>query len=77
MEFYTEEQRMIRDTARDFAIDQLAPHAAQWDKDLWIPDEVVTRMGELGLLGMMVEEQWGGSYTDHTAYALAVEEIAA
>jgi alkylation response protein AidB-like acyl-CoA dehydrogenase len=77
MEFYTEEQRMIRDTARDFAIEQLAPNAAQWEKDLWIPDEVVTRMGELGLLGMMVEEQWGGSYTDYIAYALAIEEIAA
>ncbi|MBL8514590.1 MAG: acyl-CoA dehydrogenase family protein, partial [Betaproteobacteria bacterium] len=76
-DFLTEEQRMIRDMARDFAREQLAPHAAQWDKDKWIPDEVVAHMGELGLLGMVVPEEWGGSFSDYTAYAAAIEEIAA
>nr|WKF61628.1 Acyl-CoA dehydrogenase [Paraburkholderia busanensis] len=74
---YTDEQRMIRDAARDFATEQLAPHAAQWDRDGRLPDEVVAQMGELGLLGMIVPAQWGGSYTDYVAYALAIEEIAA
>src|ERR1700761_1144324 len=77
MEFYSEEQQLIRDTARDFATEELKPHAAKWDRDGAIPDAVVAKMGELGLLGMMVPEQWGGSYTDYIAYALAIEEIAA
>ena len=76
-DFLTDEQRMIRDMARDFAQEQLAPHAAQWEKDKWIPDSVVAQMGGLGLLGMVVPEEWGGSFSDYTAYALAIEEIAA
>lgn len=76
-DFYTEDQRMIRDMARQFAQNELAPHAAQWERDKWIPDAVVTQMGELGLLGMMVPEEYGGSYSDYVAYALAEEEIAA
>ncbi|MCY1287614.1 Acyl-CoA dehydrogenase [compost metagenome] len=73
----TEEQRMIRDMARDFARSEVAPKAQAWDKAGWIDDAVVAQMGELGLLGMVVPEQWGGSYTDYVAYALAVEEVAA
>ena len=76
-DFLTDEQRMIRDMARDFAQEQLAPNAAQWEKDKWIPDEVVAHMGDLGLLGMVVPEEWGGSFSDYIAYAAAIEEIAA
>jgi len=77
VEFYSEEQRMIRDSAREFARQELKPHAAQWDRDGWISDAAVARLGEMGLLGMMVPDEWGGSYTDYVAYALALEEIAA
>ncbi|MBC2657537.1 acyl-CoA dehydrogenase family protein [Pseudomonas sp. MSSRFD41] len=73
----TEEQVMIRDMARDFARGEIAPHAQAWEKAGWIDDALVRKMGELGLLGMVVPEQWGGSYLDYVAYALAVEEIAA
>lgn len=73
----TEDQRLVRDAARDFAQSVLAPHAAQWDRDAALPDEVVRQMGELGLLGMLVPEAQGGSKTDDLAYALAIEEIAA
>lgn len=76
-DFFTEEQRMIRDAARDFSLQCLAPHAAQWDRDGRLPDEIISQMGELGLLGMIVPPEWGGSYTDYLAYALALEEIAA
>jgi alkylation response protein AidB-like acyl-CoA dehydrogenase len=76
-EFYTEEQRMIRDAAREFAREQLAPNAAKWEKDHWIADAAVSQLGDLGLLGMVVPEGWGGSYTDYVAYAIAVEEVAA
>lgn len=73
----TEDQRLVRDAARDFAQSVLAPHAAQWDRDAALPDEVVRQMGELGLLGMLVPEEQGGSKSDDLAYALAIEEIAA
>ena len=73
----TEDQRMVRDMAQEFAQNELAPHAAAWDKACALPDAVITKMGELGLLGMVVPEEWGGTYTDYVAYALAVEEIAA
>ncbi|MBD8123999.1 acyl-CoA dehydrogenase family protein [Pseudomonas lutea] len=73
----TEEQVMIRDMARDFARNEIAPHAQAWEKAGWIDDALVAKLGELGLLGMIVPEQWGGSYIDYVAYALAVEEISA
>ena len=73
----TEEQVMIRDMARDFARNEIAPHAQAWEKAGWIDDGLVAKMGELGLLGMIVPDEWGGSYIDYVAYALAVEEISA
>ncbi|MBP2697985.1 acyl-CoA dehydrogenase family protein [Pseudomonas aeruginosa] len=73
----TEEQRMIRDMARDFSRTEVAPKAQAWEKAGWIDDELVHQMGELGLLGMVVPDQWGGTYIDYVAYALAVEEISA
>ncbi|MGP8470876.1 acyl-CoA dehydrogenase family protein [Burkholderia sp. PR2] len=76
-ELYTEDQRMIRDAARAFATEALAPNAAQWDHDAHLPDAVVAQLGELGLLGMIVPQELGGAYTDYVAYALAIEEIAA
>nr|WP_250534974.1 acyl-CoA dehydrogenase family protein [Caballeronia sp. AZ10_KS36] len=75
--FLTEEQRMIRDAARQFSAEVLAPNAGQWDRDGAIPDAVVRQLGELGLLGMIVPAELGGTYSDYTAYALAMEEIAA
>jgi alkylation response protein AidB-like acyl-CoA dehydrogenase len=75
--FLTDEQRMIRDAARDFATHVLAPHAGDWDRDARLPDAVVRQLGELGLLGMIVPSEWGGTFSDYVAYALAIEEIAA
>ncbi len=76
-DLYTEDQRMILDAARAFSAEVLAPNAAQWDRESHLPDEIVAQMGELGFLGMIVPADWGGSYTDYVAYALALEEIAA
>ena len=73
----TEEQEMIRATAREFAEAELAPHAPEWDRNAEFPAEAVHRMGELGFLGMLVPEAWDGSNTGHVSYALALEEIAA
>lgn len=77
IDFYSEEQRMIRDAARQFATEVLQPDAASWDRQGNLPDSVVRQLGELGLLGMIVPETFGGSYTDYLSYALALEEIAA
>lgn len=74
--FLTEEQRMIRDAARQFATEVLAPNAGQWDREGALPDSVIRQLGELGLLGMIVPAELGGTFSDYTAYALAMEEIA-
>ncbi|HQZ46275.1 MAG TPA: acyl-CoA dehydrogenase family protein [Usitatibacteraceae bacterium] len=76
-DFLTDEQRMIRDTARDFARAELAPNAGRWEDEGWIPDEVVAKLGELGFLGMTVPAEHGGTGADYVSYVLAVEEIAA
>src|SRR6185503_17147009 len=76
-DFLTEEQRMVRDMARDYAQAELRPHAANWDEEGYVPDAVLAKMGELGLLGMLVPEEWGGTGSDYFTYALAMEEIAA
>ncbi|GAB1377350.1 acyl-CoA dehydrogenase family protein [Pararhodobacter aggregans] len=73
----TEDQRMVRDMARRFASERLAPNAAEWDETAHFPREVVAEMGALGLMGMLVPEEWGGAMTDSVAYACALEEIAA
>jgi acyl-CoA dehydrogenase len=70
-------QLMIRDMARSFAHEQLAPFAAEWDREERFPSEAVAAMGELGLLGMLVPQEWGGAGVDFVSYAAAVEEIAA
>ncbi|OLU30372.1 acyl-CoA dehydrogenase family protein [Pseudomonas sp. PA27(2017)] len=72
-----EEQRMIRDCTRQFARRAIAPHAQEWEKAGWIDDAAVAQMGDMGLLGMIVPDTWGGSYLDYVAYALAVEEVSA
>lgn len=73
----TEEQIMIRDMARDFALNELAPHGEKWDEAGWVDDDVIAQMGQLGLMGMTVPEEWGGANVDYISYALAVEEISA
>lgn len=72
-----EEQSLIRDTARQFAHEQLAPQAAAWDREARFPKEAVAAMGELGLMGMLVSPDWDGAGADHVSYALALMEVAA
>ena len=73
----TEEQKMIRDTARDFAAREVAPKAAELDKTGRCPDEIVSKMAELGLLGVAIPLEHGGAGMDVLSYALAMEEISA
>lgn len=69
--------QQIRDLARDFARERLAPGAAARDREHRFPREELNEMGELGILGMLVPEEYGGSDTGTVAYAAALEEIAA
>ncbi len=73
----TEEQATIRDMARRFAQEKLAPNAAQWDREHAFPAEALKEMGALGFMGMTVPAEWDGAETDYVAYAMAVIEIAA
>jgi butyryl-CoA dehydrogenase len=73
----TQEQAMIRDMARNFAAERLTPFAAEWDRTSHFPAAALAEMGRLGLLGMLVPEEYDGAAADHVAYALALEEIAA
>ncbi len=73
----TTEQELVRDTLRAFAQERLAPQAARWDREAHFPREELRALGELGALGMVVPEQWGGAAMDYLSLALALEEIAA
>ncbi|MDQ3034082.1 MAG: acyl-CoA dehydrogenase [Myxococcota bacterium] len=71
----TEEQRMVQQMARDFALREVEPKARELDKEHRWPTELVKRMGELGLMGVAVPEAHGGAGFDTVSYALAMEEI--
>ena len=71
------EQEMIRDAVRAFARERLAPNAAKWDRESTFPREALRGLGEMGLYGIAVAEEWGGAGMDYLALALAMEEIAA
>src|SRR6201997_5932805 len=73
----TDEQRMLRDVARDFAGAWLVPYAAERDREEKFPAEAVAELGKLGFMGMLVPEAHGGAGADHVGYSLVMEEIAA
>ncbi len=73
----SEDQTLIRDTARAFARDRLAPRAAERDISGTIEPEVLREMGDLGFLGMTVDPEHGGAGADYVSYALALMEVAA
>ncbi len=73
----TEEQKQVRDVAREFAQRSLLPHSAEWDSQAVFPQEALREMGKLGFMGMTVPLEWDGAGSDYVAYALALEEVAA
>ena len=73
----TTEQEMIRDSMRSFAQERLAPFAAEWDKSHAFPAQAIKELGELGAMGMVVPEEWGGAGMDYMSLVLTLEEIAA
>ena len=77
MDEFSEDQLIVRDTARRFARDVLVPNAAEWDRNAAYPKDAVRGMAALGLLGMVAPEEWGGAGAGALPHALALEEIAA
>jgi len=73
----TQDQTMIREAVRDFVQEQIAPHAARWDKEHHFPRDVHQGLAQLGAYGICVPEQYGGAGLDYLTLALVLEEIAA
>ncbi|MSO42204.1 MAG: acyl-CoA dehydrogenase [Solirubrobacterales bacterium] len=71
----SDEQRLLRDTVRDFARQDVAPVAEELDRTKSFPYELVTKMGSLGLMGIPFPDEYGGGGADTLTYALAVEEL--
>ncbi len=71
----SEEHKMIRDAARDFAQNELLPGVIERDEKQHFPDELVKKMGELGFMGVMVDPKYGGSGMDTISYVLIMEEL--
>jgi alkylation response protein AidB-like acyl-CoA dehydrogenase len=71
----SDEHKMIRDAARDFAQKEIAPNAAEFDESGEFPHATIKKMGGLGFMGLEIPEQYGGAGMDTLAYVLALEEI--
>lgn len=72
-----DQHQMIRDALRDFSQQQLAPNAAQWDRDKIFPRDALRQLAQLGAFGVAVPEELGGAGLDYLALAIVIEEIAA
>ncbi len=73
----TDDQRAIRDMVRGFARNEIAPHAADWDERQHFPRELFAKLGELGLLGVIIPEEYGGAGLGYVEYATILEELGA
>jgi short/branched chain acyl-CoA dehydrogenase len=69
------DHELFRKVVREFAASEVAPHVAQWDRDHHFPIDLVAKMGELGLFGLVVPEEFGGSGADFTSLCVAIEEL--
>ena len=72
----TTDQQLMRESIRDFDQTEILPHRMEWDEDQHFPRELFGKMGELGLLGMLVPEQYGGAGLSYYEYKMGIEEIA-
>jgi alkylation response protein AidB-like acyl-CoA dehydrogenase len=72
----SEHHRHLRQSVREFARAEIAPHAQRWDREERFPTEIVPKLAAMGLLGIRIPEEYGGSGMDTTAYAVCVEEVA-
>ena len=73
---FDESNVLLRKSVREFARAEIAPYAAAWDSEERFPLELVPKLASMGLLGIRIPEEYGGSGMDTPAYALSIEEIA-
>jgi alkylation response protein AidB-like acyl-CoA dehydrogenase len=73
---FTEEQRQLRKSVREFALGEIAPHVMQWDESSHFPIELLPKLGEMGLLGVIFPEEYGGAGLGYIEYASVIEELA-
>ncbi len=71
----TDEQQQLRRTVREFAESEIAPHVMEWDEASQFPSELLPKLAELGLLGVIFPEKYGGAGLGYIEYALAIEEL--
>ena len=71
----TQEQQILRETIRDFALQEIAPHSLEWDENQTFPLEVMEKIGEMGMLGALVSEEFGGAGLGYPEYVILIEEL--
>jgi alkylation response protein AidB-like acyl-CoA dehydrogenase len=72
---FTEEQKQLRKSVREFAEGEIAPHVMEWDEASHFPMEIMPKLGEMGLLGVIFPEQYGGAGLGYIEYVIAIEEL--
>lgn len=72
---YTEEQVILRETIRDFALKEIAPYSLEWDEKQEFPVETLKRLGELGMMGAIVDPDYGGAGLGYPEYIVVLEEL--
>jgi glutaryl-CoA dehydrogenase (non-decarboxylating) len=72
---FTEEQKMLRSTVRSFTDKEIMPYIAQWDRDGKFDPEIIPKLAELGLMGVCIPEEYGGSGMDYNSLAIVCEEL--
>ena len=73
---FTDEQQQLRRTVREFAEGELVPHVMEWDEASHFPHELVPKLAEMGLMGVIFPEEYGGAGLGYIEYALVLEELA-
>ncbi len=72
---FTQEQKILRETIRDFARNEIAPHCLQWDERQEFPSKVIGQLGEMGMMGILVDEENGGAGMGYLEYVIILEEL--
>jgi len=73
---FTDEQKQLRKSVREFAGDEIAPHVMEWDESSHFPSEILPKLAEMGLLGVIFPEEYGGAGLGYVEYATVIEELA-
>src|SRR6201997_899564 len=73
---FTEEQQQLRKSVREFAQGEIAPHVMEWDEVSHFPTQLLPKLGEMGFMGVIFPEEYGGAGLGYVEYATVIEELA-